>query len=347
MRVMQSSRTLRPTTNPYLKQLYQTVGQHVDLTLFSWREALLGRFDVFHIHWPELLIRGSNRRRTALRRLATLMVLTRIRCSRRVIVRTVHNIEPHEPGSKWEQRLLSLIDRWTTLYILLTPESVPRSDAPSVVIPHGDYISWFSGMLVPPTEPGTILHPGLIRPYKGIEELLSVFCHLDAVYLTLRIVGKTQSEEMSNHILLACQNDRRVIAVLQFVSDEEMATEIGRAQFIVLPYREMHNSGIALLSLSLNRPILVPRNASTDALAREVGDQWVLRFDAPLTDQALTAAELATRTMTGVNPPNLSQRSWPRVSIAHIHAYQAAIDHKVLKCTSHLRLRDDRNHGPV
>ncbi len=76
--------------------------------------------------------------------------------------------------------------------------------------------------------------------------------------------------------------DARIAHHLEHVPDDDLAAEVAHAQLVVLPYREMHNSGAVLLALSLDRPVLVPRNEVTDALAAEVGPWWVQRYDGEL-----------------------------------------------------------------
>jgi beta-1,4-mannosyltransferase len=56
--VLQSFPVPRSTTNPYLVQLARRLRGLLGLTAvnFSWREALLGKYDVFHVRWPEILV---------------------------------------------------------------------------------------------------------------------------------------------------------------------------------------------------------------------------------------------------------------------------------------------------
>ncbi|GGL87396.1 glycosyltransferase [Nakamurella endophytica] len=321
---MQSYSALRDTTNPYLKQLHAGLSEHVDVRVFSWRDALLGRFDVLHVHWPELLLRSPSATRRALRRIAVLALLLRIRVGRRALVRTVHNPEPHETGSAVERALLTVVDRWTTLFVLLVPTTpLPVADRPFEVIPHGDYRQWFEHLAVPPSEAGRMAYVGLVRPYKGVEELVAVFGGTAAEHptWTLRIVGKAQSDRLAAAITAATRDDPRISARLDYVSDAELADEVGRAQLVVLPYREMHNSGTALLALSLGRPILVPRNPVTSALAEETGSAWVRTYAAPL-----TAADLADALATVPDGagPDLSGREWAGIAARHAAAYRRA-----------------------
>jgi beta-1,4-mannosyltransferase len=58
--VLQGFPVPRPTTNPYLVMLAQSLREQPGVTVlpFSWRTALVGRFDVYHSHWPEILVGG-------------------------------------------------------------------------------------------------------------------------------------------------------------------------------------------------------------------------------------------------------------------------------------------------
>jgi beta-1,4-mannosyltransferase len=325
VRVMQSFPALLPTTNPYLKQLFASVNEIMPVSLFSWNDAILGRFDVLHVHWPELLLRGRSRPRSALRQIMVLLILLRVRTTRKALVRTVHNVEPHEPGSTAERLLLRLFDRWTTLFVLLIPGDVPRTGAPSVLIPHGDYRAWFQEISVPDSKRGRFAYVGLIRAYKGVEQLVEAFAKLPDPDARLRIVGKVHDPLIGAHITRASKADTRMTADLRYVSDEEMAREIGEAELIVLPYRAMHNSGTALLALSLRRPILVPATAVTDELAGEVGPNWVLRYHGELGADTLHTARAAVSTLGQLPPPVLEKRAWPNVAGAHVAAYERAL----------------------
>jgi beta-1,4-mannosyltransferase len=193
---MQSFVAIRETTNPYQSQLVQALEARVDVRLFSWRAALLGRIDVLHVHWPEVLIRDRNLVRTSVRRVLFLLVLIRLRLAGRALVRTLHNLAPHEPGSAVENWLLRLCDRWTTLWIALNEFTPFPTGAPTVVIPIGHYRDWFAGYPAPPMRPGRMLYFGRVRRYKGVDNLVAAFRVLDDPALTLRIVGNPDDAQI-------------------------------------------------------------------------------------------------------------------------------------------------------
>ena len=132
---------------------------------------------------------------------------------------------------------------------------------------------------------------------------------------------------------------------MRFVDDAELASEISQAELVVLPYRELHNSGSVLLALSLGRPVLLPANDVTRRLAEQVGERWVLPYEGTLTGDVLESALATVRdasTDSAAHPgagvaadgsstqvPNLSDRAWDRVAAMHVAAYRLAT-HKVL-----------------
>jgi len=336
MRVLQSFPAGRRTTNPYLVQLSDRLGPDPEVWGFTWWRALTGQYDVLHAHWPEALLHGTTPARSLARRWLFRALVLRLRLNRRrtALVRTVHNLRSHETGPRVERRLLERFDRATTLWIRLNPTTPVPRDAPVATIEHGDYRDWFDQLDVPVMVPGRLVFFGLIRPYKAVPGLIEAFSALPAGphgdALSLRVVGRPSSADIGAEVSLAARSDERVQLSLGHAEDAELAAEIGQAELVVLPYREMHNSGAAVLALSLARPILVPGNSVTDALRREVGTGWVYTYSGALTPDVLrqTLARLRAERSpdaTVAAQPNLSGRAWPVVAAAHREAYARAV----------------------
>lgn len=320
--VLESVPAPRPTTNPYLVQLLRCLPPGVTAVTFSWRRALTGRYDVLHLHWPENLARGSTRARTAARRLALALLLARLTLTRTPVVRTLHNSTPHEVGGRLERALLRGVDRRTALWITLG--SGGSAPGPSVTIPHGHYRDWYREHEVPARVPGRILFAGLIRPYKGVEDLLGAFAGARDG-LELRVVGRPSEEALGRTVADAAAADGRISALLEYVDDATMAREMGRAQVVVLPYRRLENSGAALLALSFARPVLLPEGSAADALVAEVGTRWVRTFRAPLTAADLERAVDATADLTEDDVPDLGAREWAASGEAHAAAFRRVL----------------------
>lgn len=311
-------------TTRYVDQIVDGAPSQVTFRFFSWRTALIGRYDVLHVHWPELLIRAERPAKAFLRRLALRVMILRARVRRIPIVRTLHNLHPHEQGSRSETRAMVALEKHTTLFIRLNPTTpIPRGSE-GVTIPHGHYRDRFGRMPLPEPVQGHILYFGLVRPYKGVETLLSVFGSTDRPDLRLRVVGRP-SGGLGEIIATHEQHDPRISSLQRFVSDEELVEEIGHSHLVVLPYREMHNSGALLVALSLGRPVLVPRTPSNTALADEVGADWMLLYDGELDRDTLERAVLTSGAAPRASPPRLDGRDWATVGQRTYEAYLRAL----------------------
>lgn len=313
-------------TTRYVDHMIDSAPEGLQVETLSWAHALTGRYDVFHIHWPENLIRGKNRVSGFVKKAMFVTLLGRLRLTRRPIVRTVHNVAPHEEGSVVERSLLKLCDRATSHFIRLnvTTELPPGKDGSTIL--HGHYRDRPEYQCSIESDPTRLLYFGLIRPYKGIEDLLPAFAALRSETLTLRIVGKPQDDKLAADILAECDQSDSVTCKLAFVPDAELAAEIARASLVVLPYREMHNSGAAILALSMDRPVLVPATQANRALQEEAGKDWVHLYEgAVITAEAISDAVDRAASRARTARPDLSQRDWDRIGERHYQLYASLL----------------------
>ena len=98
------------------------------------------------------------------------------------------------------------------------------------------------------------------------------------------------------------------------------------SELVVLPYREMHNSGSVLAALSLGRPVLVPANAANERLAEEMGAGWVRTYRDDLTSADLVAVLGSLREQPLAGSPDLSAREWSDAGEQHRAAFEQALD---------------------
>jgi hypothetical protein len=85
------------------------------------------------------------------------------------------------------------------------------------------------------------------------------------------------------------------------------------------------NSGSAMLALSFDRPVLVPRQGALEELRQQVGSDWVRTYTGELAAPALEeAVEWATRLPAGAVAP-LERFSWDRIATATIEVYRQVL----------------------
>jgi D-inositol-3-phosphate glycosyltransferase len=109
-----------------------------------------------------------------------------------------------------------------------------------------------------------ILFFGRIRPYKGIEYLLDAFRPLSAdeqANYRLIVAGepKKGSEEYLREVRHSVERNFKpgqVILRIQFIPDEEMELYLKGADVLVLPYKEIFQSGVLFLAYSFGLPVV-------------------------------------------------------------------------------------------
>jgi len=182
------------------------------------------------------------------------------------------------------------------------------------VIPHGafDYLTRLGDEKPLPeelegAEGPVILSFGLIRAYKGLENLLEAFARLEGAELW--IVGNPRMDVEPLRVL-ADAAPGRVRFVTRFVEDTEIPAIFRRADIIALPYLDAEHSGVLYTGLAFGKPLVLsavggfPEVAATGA-ARLVPPGDVDALAAALAglvgDEAVRAelAAAAARAATG------------------------------------------------
>jgi glycosyltransferase involved in cell wall biosynthesis len=99
---------------------------------------------------------------------------------------------------------------------------------------------------------------GLLRPYKGLEELLPAFRALPEAGVFLLVAGKPGSEHYAETLAALATGDPRIRLEPRFVSPAEVQLYFNAADICVLPYRQITTSGAALLAFSFGLPVIAP-----------------------------------------------------------------------------------------
>ena len=318
----------RATTNPYVKQLVSALeGEpEVDLRFFvRWRAILGPAYDVFHVHWPEMLLEQRTGPRRLYRRLTTLLLCLRLVVGRVAVVRTWHNVERPSGLGRLDHLVLDILDRLTVVRIRLNDSGSMPGRAPYVTMPHGHYRSWYAPFERSEATAGRLLFVGLVRRYKGVERLIESFRAVDDPHLTLRVAGLPSTPELTETVNALAAPDDRVSTCLEFLDDDDYVREVTAAELVVLPYPQMHNSGSVLAALSLDRPVLVPDNEVNRRLADEVGPGWIHRYAGELGPEDIEAAFASLHDDPPSGVPDLSAREWGDVGPRLLEVYRDAV----------------------
>jgi glycosyltransferase involved in cell wall biosynthesis len=144
-----------------------------------------------------------------------------------------------------------------------------------------------------------ILFFGLIRPYKGLEDLLAVFNGLSEAEVAsywLTVVGETWDGCTEPANLIANSPYRsRISFVNEYVSDGVVAAAFSHADLVVLPYRRSSGSGTLHIAMSFGLPVVVTRVAGLQEAAKDYeGAIFVSPGDLVTLKDGITRAREAT-----------------------------------------------------
>ncbi|HEX3040883.1 MAG TPA: glycosyltransferase family 4 protein [Solirubrobacterales bacterium] len=133
------------------------------------------------------------------------------------------------------------------------------------VIPHGafDYLTRLPEEKPLPAElegaeGPVILSFGLLRPYKGIENLLEAFGRVAASHpaAELWIVGNPRMD-VEPLRRQASEAGGRIRFVTRFIDDAEIPAVFRRADLVVLPYLDAEHSGVLYTGLAFGKPLVL------------------------------------------------------------------------------------------
>ena len=116
-----------------------------------------------------------------------------------------------------------------------------------------------------------ILFFGYVRPYKGLEDLLTALqLARGNAWDRLVIVGEFyEPEERYRRLLEAPAIRGRVRVVNRYVPNEEVARYFAAADVVALPYREATGSGIAQIAFGAGVPVIATRTGGLEEVVEE------------------------------------------------------------------------------
>ena len=260
-----------------------------------------GDADVRHVQW------------------APLPELDQLRRPPRPWVLTAHDAVPRAPRRfqrAAHERLLHAADA----VVVHAEHSAARLRALGVrahVIPHGVLDLGPPGAL--PRElrddgAPVVLLFGLLRPYKGLDVLLEAWEGVTGAQLW--VVGAPRMP-------LPARLPPGVQLVPRFVSDAEGSAVLRRADVVVLPYRDIEQSGVLFAALGLGKPLVLSAvggfpEVAPAAVLVPPGDAAALRaeLDRLLGDEAARAALAAAAARAA-----RERFGWEAIARRHLELY--------------------------
>lgn len=289
--------------NKVLDQIYDPVRDlGVILVPFRWKSLPLRRFDIFDIHWPDAVVMGNSTPKALYKLVFFLGCVFFLKLRGTKIVYHVHNIGSHDSHFPTFERILwdyflpkvdlfihmnssshsKMIEKWPS-----TADSphqtifLPQYRASDVTNSATDQtIRSRYGLMA---DSKVFFCFGLLRPYKGVEELIKAFSELtldrSIPSVELVIAGRPFDAEYGLNISKRCKDNPRITFIERFLLDDELGDLLFVCDTVVMAHKKINNSGVALMALSANRRLMAPAKGAMTELASIVGAEWVTLFD--------------------------------------------------------------------
>lgn len=335
--------------NPYQGQLQahlddlgtQVFGMEGDF--FTNTVIKRARFDVLHLHWLDGFFQAPNQVQSFVRLAKFIIALFVLKLSGVKIVWTTHNLRGHENLNPLPDRIC------TSLVIKLSDAVVVHGEIAKqellaqfnagyndkvFVIPHGNYIKYYRNVvdrlesrkrLGIDSSKIVFLFLGIIRPYKGVPELIEIFKQLHRDDVELVIAGKLFNQEIGIEIEQKIQNCPYIKFIPGFVPDDQIQVYMNACDAVVFPYRNLLTSGAAILAMSFGKACVAPR---IGCLKEALDDSGAFLYDPDSQDGLLQAinqavarqADLAA--MGQYNYQTAEQWSWEKIASMTTEIYR-------------------------
>jgi beta-1,4-mannosyltransferase len=252
----------------------------------------LSGYNIFHLHWMYgfSFPWGNNFWRSNIGRfvmgvyIAICVLFIRL-CGMK-LVWTVHNITPHEKQTSNDAFLARFIGKLSNAIIVHSRQTKNKLQEIKIntinahVIPHGNYDNVYPNKLsrikarnilgIKPDEK-VVLFFGLIRYYKGVDNLLDAFLKLKQSNIKLVVVGKCDQRLLCEEINQKIKINKNLIFINSFIPKGDVQIYFKAADIACFPFRSITTSGSVMLALTFGKPIIAPNIGAIQELPKNIG----------------------------------------------------------------------------
>jgi beta-1,4-mannosyltransferase len=264
-------KVLRPQSLKSLCRAYRTGVEKVDLVhvhglpQFGWSLIALRGYVAFYQRLVWLRIKGVR------------------------LVWTMHNLDNHESQHRGIESLVaryfapqmeSIIVHGKSAKQIVESRWNQRTGIPVHVIPHGHYIGSYKNQISAEAARAhfgfsasnlVFLFLGKIRPYKGVVGMVNAFRLHTEPSARLIIAGMPMNQEICSEVAHSIEGDSRIRFLPGHVADDDIQLYMNACDVVVLPYRRILTSGVAVLAMSFGKPCIAPRAGCVTDMLEEKG----------------------------------------------------------------------------
>lgn len=190
------------------------------------------------------------------------------------LVWTPHNIIPHDSRHlklhRFCRRFFARNSKWIRLFSDISLDGAARefkcNPNKFKIIPEGSYVGYYANemnriearrTLNIGNDKLVLLYTGLIKPYKGITDLIKWFKDSFSDKAILIITGKVMNKDYFKTIKALINEN--IILVDRFIENDELQLYFNAADVVTLPFKKIENSGSLIMAMGFKKPVIAPK----------------------------------------------------------------------------------------
>jgi glycosyltransferase involved in cell wall biosynthesis len=182
----------------------------------------------------------------------------------------------------------------------------------------------------------TFLFFGQIKKVKGLDILIRAASNLyykdtDHRFILL-IAGKFWHEDKDYYLSLIENSGikDKIISRFEFIPDDELPVYFSMADIVVLPYREIYQSGVLLLSMSYSKPVIASNIPGMSSIVEDGKNGWLFESESIEDLEKVLKKAIASRHCLrelGSNAKSLMDKNydWIKIGKETINVYHSLI----------------------
>lgn len=298
--------------NPYQKLLIKELNSDADIVVKQGnrdrffgiiRTAIVQKPDIIHFDWIESFYSRRNTLFTLLH-----IPIFKLQCFivRRVlqikIFWTLHNLYPHDTAHKKRHLRMHQYFAKQCKMIRVFSQSTKNKAAGLLNIPsdkievvsQSNYLEEYPNhakrdssleKLNLPAVKKIFLFFGYLKPYKGIEELIHSFKTAELKNCILVLAGQCPDKKFLSQLLNLI--NEQIIFFNRFIPKEEAQFFFNSADVVILPFKEIENSGSVILAMGFKKAIITK---NTEYMMELLSNQTELLFQGDELSQKISSA---------------------------------------------------------
>ncbi len=247
------------------------------------------------------------------------------------LVWTPHNIIPHDSKylriHKFCRNFFAHNMKWIRLFSELSIAAAASELNCDIkkfkIIQEGSYVRYYPDkistsearkLLSIDKDKLVLLYTGLIKPYKGVDELITGFKNSFSDNAILIITGSIMNPGYGDKIKEMI--NEKIMLIDRFIDNDELQIYFNAADVVTLPFKQIENSGSVILAMSFKKAVIAPAKG---VLEERLKNQPELLYKNSLVDSFEVLKKLTKEDLVHIGEKNfgeLSKHSWADFAVA-------------------------------